>query len=267
MIYSPIQLAFIKFLEACIAKNKNYGYINLTNKQIAERFTFRGRKYSFQNIALLISQIKHEFTFQSNGSRRYILSKSVTSQTLGSNQSDTRQQLVRHYTVTSQTLEPEQETLEPQGLETPFLIDKNKDQEQIKEKLQKEKPLPVEKILSTFEVSSREKEAILAFIAHRKQIKKPMTLKAVELLVKKLQKMAKSENERIELVEYAILNGWQGIYPIPVARGKPDLKLVEEKPKIYYGWQDDRSIYEGNASPEEQLRMYQEVKARMRVAV
>lgn len=136
MIYSPIQLAFIKFLKACIAKNKAYGYINLTNKQIAERFEFQGRKYSHQNIALLISHIKQEFTFQSSGSRRYILSKSVTSQTLSCNQSDTRQQLVRHYTVTSQTLKPRQETLEPEDFSDLLLIDnlnlKSQDQDQEK---------------------------------------------------------------------------------------------------------------------------------------
>lgn len=128
MIYSPIQLAFIKFLASSINKNKKYGYLNLTNKQIAERFEFNKRKYSHQNIALLISQTKNEFTYKSQGSRRYILPKIVTSQTLGCNQSDTREQLVRHYTVTSQTLKPEQETLEPLGIQDPLLIDKNQDQ-------------------------------------------------------------------------------------------------------------------------------------------
>jgi hypothetical protein len=172
MIYSPTQLAFIKFLKACIVKNKKYGYINLTNKQIAERFEFQDRKYSHQNIALLISQTKHEFTFQSSGSRRYILSKIVTSQTLGCNQSDTRQQLVRHYTVTSQTLEPRQEALEPQGLEDLLLsINLNlKSQDQDQEKnTKKEIFVEPKSAVSTVSTLSSKDDVIFeeAYQAHR----------------------------------------------------------------------------------------------------
>jgi len=49
---------------------------------------------------------------------------------------------------------------------------------------------------------------LLAFIEHRKKIRKPMTDHAVDLLVKKLSKYRLSQ--QIELIETAIASGWQG---------------------------------------------------------
>ena len=55
--------------------------------------------------------------------------------------------------------------------------------------------------------------AINDFKKHRVKIKKPMTDKAVDLFVKELNKHASTDEEKIELIEIAILKGWQTVYP------------------------------------------------------
>jgi len=64
-------------------------------------------------------------------------------------------------------------------------------------------------------------EAIEQFKRHRKALKRPMTDYAVELLRKKLDRMRNTDEEKIELINYAISKGWQGIYEpsdVPASR-------------------------------------------------
>ncbi len=79
-------------------------------------------------------------------------------------------------------------------------------------------PQKKEKEKEKEEEEKKEKEkgnleiAIDEFIKHRKQLKKPMTQKAVELFKKELNKFG-SDEERIEAINTAILKGWQTVYP------------------------------------------------------
>jgi len=57
-------------------------------------------------------------------------------------------------------------------------------------------------------------QAILEFIEFRKQLKKPMTERAVQLMIAKLNKLSTNVEEQIEIVNQSILNGWQGIFPL-----------------------------------------------------
>ena len=57
-------------------------------------------------------------------------------------------------------------------------------------------------------------ETIIAFIDYRKSIKKPMSDRAITLLIGKLNKMSNSVQEQIEILNQSILNGWQGIFPL-----------------------------------------------------
>lgn len=57
-------------------------------------------------------------------------------------------------------------------------------------------------------------EAIISFIDYRKSIKKPMSDRAITLLIGKLNKMSGSINEQIDILNQSILNGWQGIFPL-----------------------------------------------------
>ena len=62
-------------------------------------------------------------------------------------------------------------------------------------------------------------QAFLDFIAFRKTIKAPMTDRAVELMIGKLDGMTADNNEKIRILEQSILNGWKGIYPLQSVSG------------------------------------------------
>lgn len=66
-------------------------------------------------------------------------------------------------------------------------------------------------------LSPEYKETFDSFIAFRKEIKKPMTPKAVLLALKKLSQLP-SDEKRIECIENSIMNGWQGIFPERIAQ-------------------------------------------------
>ena len=57
-------------------------------------------------------------------------------------------------------------------------------------------------------------DALNAFAEHRKKLKKPMTGRAKELLLSKLSKMARTEQEQIAILDQSIVNGWQGVFPL-----------------------------------------------------
>lgn len=77
--------------------------------------------------------------------------------------------------------------------------------------------------------------AIKNFKDHRKQLKKPMTDHAVDLLKKELQKLAPDDKEKqIELIEHAISKGWLSVYI--------DKAKTTEEPKHKYHYFDENGI-------------------------
>ena len=56
--------------------------------------------------------------------------------------------------------------------------------------------------------------AIISFAEFRKDIKKPMTDRAIDLLIRKLKSMTKDIREQTEIINQSIVNGWQGIFPL-----------------------------------------------------
>ena len=72
-------------------------------------------------------------------------------------------------------------------------------------------------------------EAILSFKEFRKGLKKPMTDKAVNLLIGKLKKLSDNTAEQIEILEQSVVNGWIGIYPLKGDNKQSSPKLDESK--------------------------------------
>ena len=58
------------------------------------------------------------------------------------------------------------------------------------------------------------KATLYEFIKMRKLIKKPMTDRALELLIKKLHSLAKNPEMAIKILEQSIVNGWQDVYAL-----------------------------------------------------
>lgn len=63
-------------------------------------------------------------------------------------------------------------------------------------------------------ISAQLQKAIEDFKDYRKKIKKPMTDRAVELLIDKLNKLANDDETKIAILNQSIVNGWQGIFPL-----------------------------------------------------
>lgn len=57
-------------------------------------------------------------------------------------------------------------------------------------------------------------ESILDFIKMREKIKKPMTDKALRILLNKLRDLSQDEEAQIKILENSIENCWQGLYPL-----------------------------------------------------
>ncbi|WP_304068620.1 helix-turn-helix domain-containing protein [Megamonas hypermegale] len=69
------------------------------------------------------------------------------------------------------------------------------------------------------------KDAIREFIKMRKLAKKPMTDRALEMLITKLQKLTDDVGEQIEIINQSTINNWSSVYPpkdSPARKAKQD---------------------------------------------
>lgn len=69
-------------------------------------------------------------------------------------------------------------------------------------------------IIDDFTSNADLKEAIKDFIDMRKQIKKPMTDRAIKLLLRDLNKLSSDDGTKIEILNQSIQNCWKGIFPL-----------------------------------------------------
>lgn len=109
---------------------------------------------------------------------------------------------------------------------------KDKEKEKAKEKA-KEDALT----RSGIEPDSELGKEIRNFIDHRKRLRKPMTDHAIDLFIKRLFEMAQSDQERVQLIQTAILKGWQTVYPEepqkPKAKSKNSFNNFEQRTYDY----------------------------------
>lgn len=91
-------------------------------------------------------------------------------------------------------------------------LNKTKRNKTKKEKIKKESEYDI--LIAKYVQNEKVKIAIYDFIKMRVTIKKPLTTKALELLINKLQKLSSDENEQIEILNNSIINNWQGIFPL-----------------------------------------------------
>ncbi len=58
------------------------------------------------------------------------------------------------------------------------------------------------------------RESLRGFSEMRSRLKKPLTARAVMLLLKKLGSMSPDISEQVKIVEQSVMNGWQSVYPL-----------------------------------------------------
>lgn len=75
-------------------------------------------------------------------------------------------------------------------------------------------------------------ETLEAFVDHRKKMKKPLTDRAIQLLLGNLDKLANSDDEKVAILNQSILNGWQGIFPLKENSGKRSRQQAPAKPQV-----------------------------------
>lgn len=65
-----------------------------------------------------------------------------------------------------------------------------------------------------FAPDDRLNDAILEFASMRKSMRKPMTDRAIELMMSRLNQMTINPLEQVEIINQSIMNGWIGIFPL-----------------------------------------------------
>lgn len=93
-----------------------------------------------------------------------------------------------------------------------------------KEKNNKKKTF--EEFFKENNISIELKNTLQDFIDMRKTIKKPMTTRALELLVKQLNKLSNDEQTQIAILNQSIVHGWQSVYEL---KDKTQIEKKEQK--------------------------------------
>jgi hypothetical protein len=76
-------------------------------------------------------------------------------------------------------------------------------------------------IITTYTTNQLLVEAIGIFIDMRNKIKKPVTDKAITILLNKLDSLTTNDSEKIEILNQSTVNCWQGIFPLKEHNPKP----------------------------------------------
>lgn len=127
--------------------------------------------------------------------------------------------------------------------ENPTLLNTNKLNTKVlnTKKVSKAQSKPVENFDSIIQKSTEStelREALVEFVKFRKLIKKPMTNKALELIIAKLNKLGASDRERVAIINQSIERGWAGVFSLkdeePQGKGyQVDPRKLYNMPESY----------------------------------
>lgn len=99
---------------------------------------------------------------------------------------------------------------------------------------------PVENFNSIIEEATESEElrsALIEFVKFRKLVKKPMTNKALELIISKLNKLGSSDREKVEIINQSIERGWAGVFTLksdePIQHGRYGQPTQPNPYKLY----------------------------------
>lgn len=70
------------------------------------------------------------------------------------------------------------------------------------------------KVSQVFDPDTKLNEVIIKYIEYRKSIGKKMSDYSIQLMLKKLENLSSNNDEKIQILEQSIMNGWTGIFPI-----------------------------------------------------
>lgn len=93
-------------------------------------------------------------------------------------------------------------------------VNVNVNEDVLLEKEKNKKRKSFEDVFLENQCSKELENTLKDFIDMRKTIKKPMTTKALELLLKNLERLTNLEEEKIAILNQSIEHGWQTVYPL-----------------------------------------------------
>lgn len=99
-------------------------------------------------------------------------------------------------------------------LNTKELNTKESNTKDIKKERKAKKTTSYDAIIDTQVIDPKLRLAIIEFIKMRKLIKSPLSDYALELLIKKLEKMSPDVNMQVAILEQSIQNSWKGVFPL-----------------------------------------------------
>ena len=95
-------------------------------------------------------------------------------------------------------------------------------------------------------------ETIIAFVEHRKSMKKPMTDRAIKLMITNLNKLSPDVNVQIEILNQSIINGWQGIFPL---KNQNNQKKGSGRKEVVPDWMNKQKKNNFNNYPQREYDM------------
>ncbi|MCC9294380.1 phage replication initiation protein [Clostridium sp. WLY-B-L2] len=78
----------------------------------------------------------------------------------------------------------------------------------------RKKGTDLDKIVDDYDDSIKMRDTLKDFLKMRKSLKKPMTERALKLLLTKLDALSNDYTEKIDILNQSILNGWASVYPL-----------------------------------------------------
>ena len=93
-------------------------------------------------------------------------------------------------------------------------INKHKRKTETETKKEKQKEKPCAFSLDSYTKNAELLEALDGFVEMRKKIKAPLTEHALSLLLKKLDGMGSTDEEKVAIVNQSVMNGWKGLFPL-----------------------------------------------------
>ena len=90
----------------------------------------------------------------------------------------------------------------------------NKEKKEKKKTKKEPTQTEIDEVINAYTSNEELKATLIEFVKFRKSIKRVMTTRALELLIKKLDKLANDDNTKIEILNESIMNGWNGIFPL-----------------------------------------------------
>lgn len=96
-----------------------------------------------------------------------------------------------------------------------------------------EKKETLEDIVNAYTQNKQLHDALMSFAESRKQQRKPMTLNAVRLQLKELDKLSQTDDGKIAIVEQSVARGWLSFYALKQERGPNGVQIKPEPERLH----------------------------------